>query len=245
MGAWLAELRRGLADALFPPVCVHCRALVPSEGAFRHLCPKCAAQLSFVEPPCCEVCGHPFYGEVEGERLCPHCEGLYPEFGAGRTAVLFKGPARALVIELKYHRGLHVVRDMKTVFSQSAHLLDHVRGALLVPVPLHPRKRRERGYNQSELLAEALAEAAGGGSRVASLLRRVHDTQTQTAFDRKARLANLSDAFALLDGAEIDVGQRHVLIDDVFTTGATLNSCAHALRQAGCMHVDVATFGHG
>jgi len=209
------------------------------------LCPKCAAQLSFVEPPCCEVCGHPFYGEVEGERLCPHCEGLYPEFGAGRTAVLFKGPARALVIELKYHRGLHVVRDMKTVFSQSAHLLDHVRGALLVPVPLHPRKRRERGYNQSELLAEALAEAAGGGSRVASLLRRVHDTQTQTAFDRKARLANLSDAFALLDGAEIDVGQRHVLIDDVFTTGATLNSCAHALRRAGCMHVDVATFGHG
>ena len=68
---------------------------------------------------------------------------------------------------------------------------------------------------------------------------------SQTAFDRKARLANLSDAFALLDGAEIDVGQRHVLIDDVFTTGATLNSCAHALRRAGCMHVDVATFGHG
>ncbi len=245
MHAWLAELGRGLVDAVFPPVCVHCHALVPSESAYRYLCPRCVAQLSFVTAPHCEVCGHPFYGEVAGERMCPHCEGLQPEFGAGRTAVLFKGPARALVIELKYHRGLHVVRDMETIFRAAPHVLAHVRDGVLVPVPLHPRKRRERGYNQAELIAGALARAAGGTTRTEALLRRVQDTKTQTAFDRRTRLKNLRGAFALAKGAAITPDRHYILVDDVFTTGSTLNSCAQALRRAGCRRVDVATLGHG
>ncbi|HTZ20851.1 MAG TPA: double zinc ribbon domain-containing protein [Opitutaceae bacterium] len=241
----LVQLGRGFVDSVFPPVCVHCRGLVEPEGRFRHLCMRCAAQLNMVEPPFCEVCGHPFYGVVLGERTCPHCQGLQPEFGAGRTAVLFKGPARALVIELKYHRGLYVLRDLETIFRDSPHVLNHVRGGILVPVPLHPRKQRERGFNQTALLAEALAQAAAGGTTVAHLLRRVADTQSQTAFDRRTRLANLKNAFALAAGASITPAQHYILIDDVFTTGSTLNSCAHALRREGCLNLDVVTFGHG
>jgi len=206
---------------------------------------RCAAQLEFVEPPFCEVCGHPFYGIVLGERTCPHCEGLRPEFGAGRTTVLFKGPARALVIELKYHRGLYVLRDLETIFRAVPHVLNHVRGGTLVPVPLHPRKQRERGFNQTALLAEALARAAAGATGVAHLLRRVTDTPSQTAFDRRSRLDNLKNAFALAAGASITPAQHYILIDDVFTTGSTLNSCAHALRREGCLNLDVVTFGHG
>jgi ComF family protein len=240
-----SQLLRGLADTVFPPICVHCRGLVEAEGELRHLCARCAAQLDFVAPPFCEVCGHPFYGEVEGERTCPHCEGLGPAYRTGRTAVLFKGPARALVIALKYHRALYVLRDMETIFRASPHVLDQVRGGVLVPVPLHPRKVRERGYNQAALLAGALARAAGEGTSVAYLLRRELDTATQTAFDRRTRLANLKNAFALAPGASITPAQHYILLDDVFTTGSTLNSCASTLRRAGCLNLDVVTFGHG
>jgi ComF family protein len=159
--------------------------------------------------------------------------------------VLFKGPARSLVIELKYHRGLHVLADMTEIFRRSTHLVDHVRDAMLVPVPLHPRKARERGYNQAILLADALAAGAGGGTRVQPLLQRVLDTQTQTAFDRRTRMANLKNAFALAPGAALNPAHHYILVDDVFTTGSTLNSCARALRRAGALRLDVVTFGHG
>ena len=95
------------------------------------------------------------------------------------------------------------------------------------------------------LISESLARAAGGGTGVAHLLRRVADTQSQTAFDRRTRLTNLKNAFALAAGASITPAQHYILIDDVFTTGSTLNSCAHALRREGCLNLDVVTFGHG
>jgi ComF family protein len=235
---------QGVADVVFPPACVHCQALVEASG-YRYLCQRCARQVDFVHAPHCSTCGHPFYGEVAGERMCPHCEGLAPAYREGRTAVLLKGPARALVHTLKYRRGLHVLSDMETIFRTSGDLCAWVRDAVLIPVPLHPRKERERGYNQCELLAESLARAAGGNVRVEKLLRRDVDTVSQTHHDRKARLANLKNAFALASGAAITAGQHYILIDDVFTTGSTLNSCALVLRRAGCLNLDVITFGHG
>ncbi|MBL9202087.1 MAG: ComF family protein [Opitutaceae bacterium] len=248
MTSLLRQLARGVADTVFPPVCVHCRGLVESTdeaGGFRHLCARCAGQIDYVRPPHCATCGHPFYGEVEGSHLCIKCEGLEPAFREGRTAVLFKGPARALVIELKYHRGLHVLGDMREIFRRSPHVLERVRGSVIVPVPLHAVRLRHRGYNQSQLLAEALAEVAGAGTRVESLLRRVVDTRTQTAFDRRTRMANLKNAFALAEGANLTPAQSYTLLDDVFTTGSTLNSCALALHRAGALNLDVVTFGHG
>lgn len=245
----LRALTRGVTEVIFPPTCVHCQALVETDGThasgFRNLCVRCVGQLEFVEPPHCATCGHPFYGVVEGERTCVKCEGLEPAFREGRTAVLFKGPARALVIELKYHRGLHVLADMAEIFRRAPHVLECVRGAVVVPVPLHARKARERGYNQAELLAGALVEAAGGGARVERLLRRAVDTQTQTAFDRRTRMANLKNAFALAPDVSLNPSLHYILVDDVFTTGSTLNSCARTLRRAGALSLDVVTLGHG
>ena len=95
----LAQLVRGVGDVVFPPVCVQCRGLVEraeAAGGFRHVCARCARQIDYVTPPHCTTCGHPFYGEVAGERICPHCEGLAPAFREGRTAVLSRArPARS------------------------------------------------------------------------------------------------------------------------------------------------------
>jgi ComF family protein len=180
-----------------------------------------------------------------GTDSCEHCAGLNPAFGKGRAAVLLRGPARALLVELKYCGGRHVLEDMEEIFRRSAPVLEHVRGDVLVPVPLHPRKQRERGFNQSALLAGALARAAGGGTTAAPLLVRRADTRTQTAFDRRTRMNNLKNAFALAPRARLDAGRRYVLIDDVFTTGSTLNGCARLLRRQGCVNLDVVVFAHG
>jgi ComF family protein len=146
---------------------------------------------------------------------------------------------------LKYRQGLHVLEDIAAVVAAVPGCADHLRGAVLVPVPLHPRKLRERTYNQSLLLAETFARVTGTAAGVALLLRRTVDTDSQTHYDRKARQQNLKNAFALVRGAAINAADRYVLIDDVFTTGSTLNACAKVLRRAGGVNVDVLTFGHG
>ncbi len=240
----LSEFGRTTGDLVFPPVCVHCAGLVEG-GRLRHLCRRCAELVAFARLPCCHVCGHPFYGDVHGERCCVHCAELEPAFREGRTCILLKGPGRSLVHALKYHRALHVLEDIAVLIRETPGMADYVRGSVLVPVPLHPRKEREREYNQSRLLARLFAEAGGPGTRVAEPLRRIADTQTQTALDRRTRRENLKNAFALWKGADINPAERYVLIDDVFTTGSTLNACATVIRREGGVNLDVVTFGHG
>jgi ComF family protein len=233
-----------LRDLVFPPVCLHCGGLC-EDSTLAHVCRRCDPLLIRVQPPHCQTCGHPFFGVVEGERMCPHCLELKPAYGEARTFVLLKGPARDLILALKYHRGLHVLADLERVFRENRAVGDFIRGAVLVPVPLHPRKERKRGYNQSQLLAETLVRAVDGQAEVRHLLRRVVDTPSQTGFDREARRARMKNAFAPAPGAAITAGPHYILVDDVFTTGSTLNACAHALRGAGALNLDVVTFGHG
>ena len=154
------ELWRDKLDVVFPRSCVHCGGLVEG-GSLRHLCPGCSRLLLVVHPPHCTTCGHPFFGEIDSNRLCPHCELLEPRFGEGRTAVLLKGAGRSLVHALKYHHALHVLHDIAAIMKAAPGFAEYVRSAILVPVPLHPTKRRARGYNQSLLLADCAALAGG------------------------------------------------------------------------------------
>lgn len=229
-------------DVVFPPTCVECEGLIES-GPFRHVCGMCAPKVVLVRPPHCTTCGYPFFGAISDNRDCPHCAGLQPQYREGRTATLLQGPVRRLVHGLKYEKALHVLHDVVALVRAHPHFQEFIAGATLVPVPLHPLKQRERGYNQSQLIAEAFAQAAG--ATVAPLLERVVWTSTQTRLDREQRRENLKNAFALAKGAPVIPTARHVLVDDVFTTGATLNACAVTLRRAGLRSIDVATLGHG
>jgi competence protein ComFC len=240
----LKQLWRDKLDVLFPRSCVHCGGVVEG-GRLRHLCPACERHLFIVQAPHCTTCGHPFYGEMEANRLCPHCEMLEPKFGEGKTAILLKGSGRSLIHALKYHHGLQVLEDIAVIMAGVPGYADYLRGAALVPVPLHPKKQHKRTYNQSRLLAECAVQALDGQARVEELLCRVVNTESQTHYDRAARQQNLKNAFALAPGATINPPQRYVLVDDVFTTGSTLNACAAVLRRGGALNLDVVTFGHG
>jgi len=241
----LLELGRGFRDLLFPPSCIHCGGLVQPGHGLRFLCEPCSRLVHRVDDPACPVCGHPYFGLLSGERICPHCLGLHPAFGRGVVAVLHKGPAKTLVREVKYHGALHLLCDIETLLRESPRVLNLARDATLVPVPMHPRKRRERGFNQAELIAERLSRILGGRTRVASLLRRLEDTGSQTTLDRESRLENLRHAFGPAPKAKVDPEERYVLVDDVFTTGSTLNRCALALRRAGARQIDVCCVSHG
>lgn len=244
LAATLRQTWDEAVDVVFPRSCVDCGSAVEG-GRFRHVCRRCEAGVFVVRGAHCTTCGHPFLGEVEVDRLCPHCETLAPEFGEGRTAILLRGPGRGLVHAMKYHHGLHVLEDIRALMAEAPGYGEYLRDAVLVPVPLHPEKQRKRGYNQADLLADCAAQVAGGETKVIQLLRRKVNTVSQTQFDRETRRANLKNAFAMAPGASITPGQRYVLVDDVFTTGSTLNACAAVLRRAGVVKLDVVTFGHG
>ena len=229
-------------DVVFPPTCIECEGLI-EDSSYRHICAGCAQKIILVRAPHCRTCGYPFFGMASEDRECAHCAGLQPRFGEGRTATLLQGPMRRLVHAIKYENSLFLLADVSAVVRANPHFCEFLAGACLVPVPLHPRKRRERGYNQAELIARCFALAAG--AEVVSLLERRVWTSTQTRLDREQRQENLKEAFARDPAVAAPANKRLVLVDDVFTTGATLNACAIALRRSGIGHVDVATLGHG
>lgn len=184
------------------------------------------------------------FGENEGVAICQHCDGLEAKFEEGRSISLFTGPVRSLIYALKYEKGLWALRDIREMARRSEGLHRYLYDSALIPIPLHPRKERERGYNQSQLIAKELADEFG--SKVEdSLLLRVLDTPSQTQFNRSERRRNLRNAFAIRRKSAIAPDFRYIIIDDVFTTGSTLNACAAVLRKAGVKRVDTLTVGHG
>ncbi len=239
----LRAVGSAVLDVVFPRSCVDCLAPI-HPGPLQNLCEPCLERIVFSQAPHCVTCGQPFLGMVLGVRQCPSCIDLRPEFEEGRTAMLLRGPARTFIHELKYRRGWHLRRDLRTLVRQSGVAKAFLKGATLVPVPLHPRRGRLRGFNQARWVAEAFA-AEGDVIGIAELLNRTRDTPTQTRLNRQKREENMKNAFALRPGVVLDSSRRYVLVDDVFTTGATLNACAKVLRQAGAESVDVVSLGHG
>lgn len=228
-------------DVIYPCSCLGCAA--PRGSAFRWICDTCSTGIERVQDPCCLTCGYPFHGMLAVARLCPHCHDLSPSWSQGRTLALYSGPTREMIQHFKYRGARYLIHDIRVLCMQSPKLMDWLQGATLVPVPLHKRKLRERGYNQSLLIARMLADEAGG--TVADLLQRVKDTQTQTRLSREKRARNMRRAFSLRDDAVLDPSATHVVVDDVFTTGATLNACCDTLAAAGVSTLRVLTLAHG
>jgi ComF family protein len=242
---FLSRVREACLDLLFPRDCMLTGVPVDNPP-WRYLSPAALQSLPRVQAPFCDTCGYPFSGMLAGARRCSHCEELDPAFGRGRTAMLAKGNARSLIIDLKYHKAVWLAEDLARLIATTPGYPEHLRGAVLVPVPLHPRRERWRGYNQSRLVLEKLVRLLPQDNlALADILVRTRDTPTQTRLDRAHRATNIKGAFALRAGAVPDLARRHVVFDDVFTTGATLNACCMVLADAGVTTVDIASLAHG
>jgi len=220
---------------VFPSRCPACAAVLesPRRGP---LCEACWAGLPRHRGSCCR-CGVPL---LPGGTACGRCRrGLSP-FSAGASLGPYEGALRVAVHELKYRSRRRVAGRMSEAMLGDPSVRAVLAGAsVLVPVPLHPRRKRKRGFNQSELLAEELARRAGLGIAAGALVRRT-DTPPQTGLSAAARRANVSGAFAVRRRPQVS-GRAVVLVDDVLTTGATASACARALLAAGAREVRLLT----
>ena len=239
----LKQLMQPLIEVFFPGSCLHCGDAV-EHSDYQFLCSACSRELFLSKPPSCSTCGYPFLGMLAGPRVCPHCAELDPLFEQGKTLFLAKGPAPSIIHTLKYQSGFYVLEDVKVMIAKVPHFKDYFDGAILVPVPLHPTKERERGFNQSLVIAKSINNVTMAKD-LQNLLVRKGYTQTQTQSSRPARHQNVKNAFALASDAVVIPNQTYTLIDDVITTGSTFNACAAVLREAGATQIQVATLGHG
>jgi len=231
------SLAESLADTLYPPTCLACRAATDAHGA---LCPKCWAAMRFIERPYCERLGTPFEQDLGEGLLSPQAVADPPVFARARAVARFEdGPARRLVHRLKYSDRAEIARPMARWMARAG--ADILADAdLLAPVPLHPLRLWRRRFNQAAMLAREIGRAAGKPCDVGALLR-VKATGSQVGLSREKRAENVQGAFKVADGAAVR-GRNVVLVDDVLTSGATANAASRVLLRAGAARVDVLVF---
>lgn len=230
------RLGRALIDLVYPPSCLMCGAALSEEGG---LCARCWTAVPFIEKPYCQRLGTPFPFDHGGDLISPQAMAHPPVFAAARAVARYDGPARALVHGLKYSDRHDLVRPMaRWMVRAGAELLAH--SDLLVPVPLHWMRLWRRRFNQAALLAGAISEVTGHATAFQAL-RRVRRTRPQFGLSRHERAENVQGAFRVDPSVPV-AGQRVLLIDDVFTTGATANAAAHRLIRAGAASVSLLAF---
>jgi competence protein ComFC len=246
LGAFADSVKGWLSAGLglvYPEVCQLCEQ-ARATAAEGFVCSGCREGVRFIEPPLCERCGRPFEGDITTRFECANCREMEWDFDWARSAVVARDPVLEVIHRYKYKRALWFEPFLAGLLIQAAGpVLEGQRPDMLVPVPLYPAKKREREFNQAERLAERLG-AATQISVHKRLLRRVLPTRTQTHLSREERLANVRSAFALRDGQQLN-GERIVLVDDVFTTGATTGACARVLQAGGAGQVCVWTVARG
>jgi competence protein ComFC len=223
----MAGLKRAALDLLFPRWCIGCGR----EGDY--ICGACRQGLPVITPPVCDGCGRPL-DDRSGGMLCPACAGVEARIDGIRSPFLFDGVLRRAIHEFKYNN----LRALAPVLAGMLHgymMRNPLPGEVLVPVPLHPRRLRERGYNQSALLARELGRLSVAPVVEGCLVRRGYAPPQVGSAGVAERRRNVATAFACRDRRL--AGRKVILIDDVSTSGATLNSCAAVLKAAGAASV--------
>jgi ComF family protein len=228
---------------IYPEICQLCKTerAIAKDG---FVCSHCRSQVRFIKPPFCERCGLPYPGDFTTLFECTNCREMELHFGSARSATVAHSVVREVVHRYKYQRAMWFEPFLADLLIREAKpALCGQKWDFVVPVPLHSLKQREREFNQAERLATHLSIATQIPLNK-NLLRRITPTATQTKLTRQQRMANMRGAFAVYPGTHLN-GERMILVDDIFTTGATTSACAQALKTAGAGDVCVWTVARG
>lgn len=234
------NVKQTLLKVLYPDCCPVCgevqEQMLSDDGAIR-ICPACEKKLIRVASPFCMQCGKPLESDRIRREYCGDCLRGAHAFVQGRAVFVYQGAVIGSMHRLKYANR----RDYAAVFAREAYemhggWLERIAPDALIPIPLHPKRRKERGYNQAELIAEALARFSGIPVEKKLLLRTVH-TQPQKQLHARERKNNLKNAFQT--SKKIVQLKKVLLVDDIYTTGSTVDAAAEALFRAGVTKVYV------
>ena len=231
MRASVSASLRGLLELLYPPSCLACAKVLASRAPF---CEACDTALERLPPSCCRTCAEP--GTFVSGR-CPRCHLNPPPFARAWAPFAHEGPVARAIHRFKYEDHPELAAPLAELLAEEACSFLSRAPTLLVALPLHTRRFRERRYDQTQLLASALARLTGRRAPV-GLLTRARETQRQVGLSEAERAGNVAEAFTASPLVE---GQSLLLIDDVFTTGATTRAAALALRETGAEHLEVLT----
>src|SRR5437867_9249565 len=231
------ELFEAAVSIVYAPIC---KIFEGSVRGGEYLCNVCEEKAARIIAPFCEKCSEPFEGAITSAFTCANCAHRTLHFEAAVAAYRGRGVVRHIIHEFKYGRQIHL-RHLIARWLRAALDDERLRNShfdVIVPVPLHATRQRERGFNQASLLATLLSAQTSIPAK--PVLERIRYTTTQTALDRSERMENLHNAFRLRKNADVR-GLRVLLIDDVLTTGSTLSECARVLKRAGAISVHAAT----
>ena len=236
----LTRLVRHALDIVFPPVCLACRKAIDADGG---LCAACWGQIGFIEKPYCDRLGTPFAQDLGAEGLIsPEAMSDPPVYARARAVARFDdGPTRQIVHRLKYGDRMEMAKPMGAWMARAgADLLQ--QADVIVPVPLHRARLWTRRFNQSAALARVISDQCGVPTDLQALAR-IKPTSSQVGLTRSQRAQNVQGAFRVRDEARLELdGRCVVLVDDVLTSGATINAASRALLRGGAKRVDVLVF---
>lgn len=234
----MKHFAEALLDFIFPPLCHICRSFLPDAGEI-HVCRSCRDRMPLVISPVCPLCGIPFTGTGQ-DHICGRCLTDPPYFDCARAHLLYQGVARDLIHSFKYQYKTHLRRPLALLALES--LTGFINGQqpdIIVPVPLHRSRLRSRGFNQAVLLGNIFSSRLSLPLLVDALAR-TRQTEPQIELSADQRRSNVKGAFTCTRPADI-AGKRILLLDDVMTTGSTVNECSKELKNAGASFVLVAT----
>jgi ComF family protein len=235
----LKEILTGIADLIFPPRCITCGELLEQHGPLP-FCPPCMAGIHFIGSPLCPRCGTPFPAAEGEDHLCGECLITERPYAVARSVGRYEETLLTAIHRFKY-RGKTGIGDLlsRIMADFADNIWDMKAFERILPVPLHRRRLRERGFNQAVILARGLSKRFNIPLDFTSLRRDLF-TPPQVGLDRKQRSANVQGAFTVTHPERI-VGRRLLLVDDVYTTGSTLTECARVLIRAKAEAVAVLT----
>ena len=229
--ALAARLVRELALFIYPPTCAGCGQPLHSDRS-EPFCPDCLRTQEFISEPYCPVCGVPYAKKIPTPHLCGECLAGIHYFDRARSTCFYRGSLREVLNRFKYGGRTSLARSLaQMLIAPGKHLARLHKIDCIIPVPLHPKRLRQRGFNQASLLARRLGSALQISVDYASL-QRSRWTEPQTGLSRRQRAANVRGAFSLTSNAKVK-GKGILVVDDVLTTGETVNQCVRVLKKDG------------